>query len=116
MPNRKTIEHLTREQVAQFLPQAIEKSLESYRTFMNADISSDHKDFSDHHKAAKVAIAHIELLIKLARWADLPDATIEGQEKANVLTECLVKAEAEWTSYVESELNQFAEGEEENKD
>lgn len=74
-----TIEQQTREQVAEFLPRAISKALESYHSFMKGEVfgdtaPSDAKDFSEAHKAAKVAISHIELLIKLAKWADLPDA------------------------------------------
>jgi len=75
-----TIEQQTRAQVAAFLPRAISKVLESYHSFMKGDVfgeksNPDTQDFSDAHKAAKVAISHIELLIKLAKWADLPDAT-----------------------------------------
>lgn len=123
-----TTEALTRAQVAAFLPEAIQKSLESYHNFMrlhvpapaaenkssvkndtgpSADCLAAHtpssppgngknpkganaaglenaggdktidakyiKEFADFHKAAKVAISHVELLIKLAKWADLPD-------------------------------------------
>lgn len=109
-----TTEALTRAQVAAFLPEAIQKSLESYHNFMRlhvpaaaADGKADEmddagpiagrdtksagrdtksagydtksmdakyiKEFADFHKAAKVAISHVELLIKLAKWADLPD-------------------------------------------
>lgn len=99
-----TTEALTRAQVAAFLPEAIQKSLESYHNFMRlhvpapaADGKADGKadgtddagpiagrdtksmdakyikEFADFHKAAKVAISHVELLIKLAKWADLPD-------------------------------------------
>ena len=73
------IEDATRVQVASFLPAAIEKALASYHVFSDQDIPDDAKGFSAHHSACKVAIAHVELLLKLARWADvesgLPDET-----------------------------------------
>ena len=68
------LEDAGRVQIARFLPQAIGKTLESYHLFMGQDVPEDAKGFSAHHSAAKVAIAHIDLLLKLARWADLPQA------------------------------------------
>lgn len=68
------LEEKSRKQIAAFLPQAMNKTLSSYHSFMAQDVPDDAKGFSAHHSAAKVAIAHIELLLKLARWADLPQA------------------------------------------
>lgn len=65
------IENSLKEQVARFMPQAIEKALHSYHRFMDED-EPDTKKFKEHHLACKVAIAHVELLFKLARLADLP--------------------------------------------
>jgi hypothetical protein len=72
MPDK--IEESTRRQIAEFLPAAIERTLESYREFSGRDAGGDSKAFNAHHAACKVAVAHIELLIKLAKWADLADA------------------------------------------
>ncbi len=68
------LEEKSRKQIASFLPQAMNKTLASYHAFMAQDVPDDAKGFSAHHGAAKVAIAHVELLLKLARWADLPQA------------------------------------------
>ncbi len=68
------LEEKSRKQISTFLPQAVNKSLSSYHAFMAQDVPDDAKGFSAHHSAAKVAIAHIELLLKLARWADLPQS------------------------------------------
>lgn len=65
------LEDTSRAHIARFLPQAIGKALESYHSFMGQDVPDDAKGFSAHHTAAKVAIAHIDLLLKLARWADV---------------------------------------------
>ncbi len=71
------IEDKQREQIAQFLPQAMRKAIESYSEFMSqeqarrSDQKTPIKDFSDHHTACKVALAHIELLFKLTKEAGL---------------------------------------------
>ena len=66
----------TRRQIARFLPDALAKALTSYREFTARDDLSKEgsKNFSLHHTACKAALAHIELLLKLAKWAHLPDA------------------------------------------
>ncbi len=74
------IEDVTRKQVGEFLPKAIQKSLESYHRFSDQKIPEDAKGFSAHHTACKVAIAHIELLLKLAKWAELPDKNLKQNE------------------------------------
>ena len=68
------IEEATREQISEFLPEAIRLAVISYRKFMKSEEDLDEdgnivtREFVDHHKSAKVAISHIELLIKLAKW------------------------------------------------
>ena len=64
----------SREDIARFLPDALQKAFESYHQFMAQDVPEDAKGFGAHHTAAKVAIAHIELLMKLAALANLTDA------------------------------------------
>lgn len=56
--------------IALSLPDAIAKALQSYHTFMQQEISDDPKAFAAHHTAAKVAIAHVELLLKLGKILD----------------------------------------------
>ena len=65
------IEEATREQVAVFLPEAIRKTIDSYHAFMEGEIESGGKKFAEHHSAGKVAISHLQLLLKLAQWADV---------------------------------------------
>ncbi len=94
------IEIQTRKDIAAFLPCAIESALESYITFSqeeatNAQKKYNAKDFKAHHDACKVAIAHIELLIKLARWADLPDPKLENADKQAMLCAILENANGE---------------------
>lgn len=109
MSKNITIEHATREQIAEFLPDAIRLAVSSYRQFMRTEEDFNERGeivkrpFSIHHKEAKVAISHIELLIKLAKWADLPDTTVIGDAEASYLQGLMSKAEAEIEAYEEEE-------------
>lgn len=83
---KKTIEDMTRAKLVQVLPDAIEQALLSYYSFMDAGMSEEEmKKFSEAHKAAKVAISHIELLIKLAKWAELPDSAMLQQPDSHLV-------------------------------
>jgi hypothetical protein len=53
----------SRDDIALFLPDALQKAFLSYHHFMKQDVPDDAKGFGAHHGAAKVAIAHIELLM-----------------------------------------------------
>ena len=83
--NTKTLESLTRDQIAHALPHAIEKAIASYHNFSGQDNSETPKLFGDHHNACKAAIAHIELLLKLARWADIPTMGDKENEMEGIL-------------------------------
>ena len=96
-----TVEQATREQIADFLPEAIRLAFESYKEHMSTTIKTD--AFESHHKQAKVAISHIELLIKLAKWADLPDKKIVGDMEAEYLQSLMTKAAAEIENYEEQD-------------
>ena len=98
MTERK-IENQTRERISAFLPDAIAQALTSYHRFADQNIPEDAKGFSAHHSACKVAIAHIELLIKLARWADLPDAQTGDPNSQIMLAVMMQEAEEEIGRY-----------------
>ena len=89
------IEDETRRRIASFLPFAIAKALESYHSFSCQSAPDEAKEFNAHHTACKVAIAHIELLIKLARWVDVPAdlSAIDGQ-RGEDLAHMLAQAQA----------------------
>lgn len=95
-----SIEIRMRRDIAAFLPCAIQTALNSYQTFSEAQITDDasnptSQEFKAHHDACKVAIAHIELLIKLARWADLPDPKLESESQQAILQNLIEKGQAE---------------------
>jgi len=95
-----SIESQTRQDIAAFLPRAIQTALESYEYFSQAQITDPQSDpcskkFKDHHDACKVAIAHIELLIKLAKWADIPPPELEDALQQSILQSVIETASAE---------------------
>lgn len=95
----QTIEDATRQHLAAFLPDAISQALKSYYRFAQQDPLPEPKEFSDHHKACKVAIAHIELLIKLAKWADLPHKDAGTPNDQVILDGMVEKAQEELSAY-----------------
>lgn len=77
-----SIKEQTRQKIIAFLPDAMKRALESYKTFAEKDLSDEKSGtFKEHHAACKVAIAHVELLTKLARWADVPEEAAPQQEE-----------------------------------
>lgn len=76
------IEEITRRHIAEFFPSALLKALGSYQDFMDTEKNiEDSKKYAEHQKAGKVAIAHIQLLFKLAEWAEVakPESTPDIQ-------------------------------------
>ncbi len=98
----KSLEESSRDKIAKFLPDAIKHSLESYHRFvLSEDAPEDAKSFSAHHSACKVAIAHIELLIKLAKWADLLDNQVKQDPNDALLAGLIAEAQNELDHYSE---------------
>lgn len=84
------LDQVTRQQIKNFLPSAILQTLTSYEEFMMKDESINAKDFSAHHSACKSAISHLELLLKIAKVADIPN---QSDESENILKDMLLQAE-----------------------
>jgi adenosylmethionine-8-amino-7-oxononanoate aminotransferase len=68
----------SRQEIAAALPRAIKTALASYQRFTAEEEASDAKSFKAHHDACKVAIAHIDLLLKLADWVGAQEAPASG--------------------------------------
>lgn len=56
--------------LADRLPEHAAAALAGYEDFTATLPPSDSKGFAAWHAAAKAALAHVDLLVKLARWAD----------------------------------------------
>lgn len=93
MPN---IEEQTRRDIAAFLPGALSRALASYFQFSKESPEEEEsKKFAAQHNAAKAAISHVELIVKLAKWADLPDQGVEDEKQRNELALMLANAHGE---------------------
>jgi hypothetical protein len=92
------IEIQTREAIIAFLPGAIAAALLSYSRFLEEQATkedpTDAKNFKAHHDACKVAIAHIELLVKLANSICLGVNKQGGIDNAT-MARLLMSAQAE---------------------
>lgn len=65
-------ETATRKQVAEILPSILHKTLMDYESFVQTgDDEKNTAAFVKKQTACKTAIAHITLLLKLAKWAGL---------------------------------------------
>lgn len=59
--------------VAGQVDQAIERAIASYHAFAKDEPqSTDPKEFAAHHAACKAALAHLDLLLKIARITETP--------------------------------------------
>lgn len=59
--------------IAAQVDQAIERAIASYHAFARTEpMSADPKEFAAHHAACKAALAHLDLLLKIARITETP--------------------------------------------
>lgn len=56
--------------LAATLPQRLAAVMEGYDCFTAQPPPEDAKGFAAHHAAAKAALAHLDLLVKLVRWCN----------------------------------------------
>ena len=69
------------------LPGRIAAALEEYRNFVAEPPPADAKGFAAWQAAAKAALAHVEVLVKLARWAEGEDCADDGDGLDGLLAE-----------------------------
>lgn len=62
------------------LPDRIGIALAGYQRFTADEPPADAKGFAAWHAAAKAALAHVEALVKLVRWAEAPATVTESAE------------------------------------
>lgn len=63
---------VVRKTVQASLPSQVQMALAGYERFTALAPPDDSKGFAAWHAAAKAALAHVELLVKLLRWAQGP--------------------------------------------
>jgi hypothetical protein len=81
------------------LPARIRAALDGYERFTADEPPADAKGFATWHAAAKAALAHVEVLVKLARWSEGRPEAIDPAETG--IENLLAQAR--------SALNDFAE-------
>ena len=69
-----------RRTVQDSLPERIRAALAGYHRFTAEEPPADSKGFAAWHAAAKAALAHVEALVKLVRWAEAPATVTESAE------------------------------------
>lgn len=69
-----------RRTVQDSLPERIQAALAGYHRFTAEEPPADSKGFAAWHAAAKAALAHVEALVKLVRWAEAPATATESAE------------------------------------
>jgi hypothetical protein len=93
------IESRMRKDIAVFLPMAMQAAIMSYQNFLEEEATSDEprnaKSFKEQHDACKIAIAHIDLLIKLAKWADIPPPELQDASQQKIMQTMIENAQAE---------------------
>jgi hypothetical protein len=77
--------------LAGILPGRVIAALAGYEDFTGTEPPADSKGFAAWHAAAKAALAHVELLVKLARWAEGP---AEAADDGNSVERLLCQARA----------------------
>ncbi|WP_142849968.1 hypothetical protein [Telmatospirillum sp. J64-1] len=60
------------------LARRLEQAAASYDDFAAQEAPLDAKGFAAHHAACRAALAHLDLLVKLARWAALSGGEAAG--------------------------------------
>lgn len=60
------------------LPERAAAAVAAYDAFSATAAPDDAKGFAAHHAACKAALAHVEVLVKLLRWAAPPVAATAG--------------------------------------
>ncbi|PCJ98574.1 MAG: hypothetical protein COA45_07595 [Zetaproteobacteria bacterium] len=93
------IEADARVRIAKFIPKALATAIASYQSFSQRNMTKELSDFKKHQDACKVAIAHIQLLVKLAEWVELPDVLAKNAEPAEDMLGLMETAKEEIESY-----------------
>ncbi|RAU23802.1 hypothetical protein CU669_01560 [Paramagnetospirillum kuznetsovii] len=84
-----------RHRLAASLPGRIAAALAGYEEFTGAEPPSDAKGFAAWHAAAKAALAHVDLLVKLARWAEgSSDSAEDGDGVERLLSQARAALDA----------------------
>ena len=82
------------DRLCKFLPAALEKSLASYRRILSKP-EQEYPDMKKQQEACKVALAHIDLLLKLAKHIEVNDVSTMQVDEQKSLQKLIESAQAE---------------------
>jgi hypothetical protein len=92
-----------RQQVKDFIEEALTATIASYREYMGGTMEDeDRARFEKNHKAGTIALSHIETLMELAAVAHIPDTDGDGMELAHLLQEASAEID-KYNDHVEGE-------------
>lgn len=95
--NTESFGETIRNSAAAFLLAAFETAIASYQNYAGSAVEPE--KFAEHHKALRVALAHMELLMKLVRMALLlPSPAVPDGERV-LLATLMNEAENEVRTY-----------------
>lgn len=90
-----------REKLSNLLPPLMENAALSYQAFAALQPPEDAKGFAGHHAACKAALAHLDLLAKLARWATGAKDPSPGVDADDGTDRLLAEAKAALAEYAD---------------
>jgi hypothetical protein len=77
-----------RRRMSAAMPERLAAAMDSYDGFALANPPTEAKAFAAHHGACKAALAHVELLLKLTRWATgKAEGASEGDDLGRLIAE-----------------------------
>lgn len=81
------------------LPARAAAAVAEYEAFAQQPPPDDAKGFAAHHAACKAALAHVEVLVKLLRWAAPADTATRAaaEQEADDLARLIAEARAAMT-------------------
>lgn len=100
------IKDYAREQIAKALPGFMKNVLDSYKQFSSMPATENSKEFKERHDASKVAVGHIQLLMKLAALVDCAeDKSQQDKQDKNIrLREMIENATLEIKKYSDKNI------------
>ena len=80
--------------LAAMLPEQLAKVIQDYKNFAAGQPKDDSKDFASYQSACKGSLAHIEQLLKLARWVESrSDVLANARANARANVQATMRAE-----------------------
>lgn len=88
-----TLDHVQHD-LLNTLPEAMQRALQSYTSYITQPIEHDPKQYAAHHAGGKAALSHLEALLKLAKWVMAEQQSVKGPaDRAEALENLIQQAQ-----------------------